>query len=344
MSVSKTPGNTPRRSAEFGQIRRGRMAADVLQEQFTQISNDALRDARLSFKARGLLSWLASHQSGFGCSVAAIVAATREGRDSVRAGLKELEKFGYLTRTQERDPETGRLLPADYQVTDMPTLAPVDNSPSTESPLTENPFTGATRENATKSQVRPVDGFSVDGKSATKKTRVKNTKKNTTAPSLQPLPPALSLVPDSNETREGKGPELGSGGPGLEVMLSAAKTDSRLEVVGPALTRFAALVDALVEGGWEPVAVQNHLTRALPDRITKPVGFIAARLSALPASPPATEDGHLDDVAEPRMVKPDWCGDCDELVRMVELPDGRPKPCDVCSPAVVGLVEAAAAF
>lgn len=344
MSVSKTPGNTPRRSAEFGQIRRGRMAADVLQEQFTQISNAALRDSRLSFKARGLLSWLASHQSGFGCSVAAIVAATREGRDSVRAGLKELEQYGYLTRTQERDPETGRLLPADYQVTDMPTPAPVDNSPSTESPLTENPFTGATRKNTTKSQVRPVDGFSVDGKSATKKTRVKKTKQNTKTPSLQPLPPALSLVPDSTETREGKGSELVSGGPGLEVMLSAAKTDSRLEVVGPALTRFAALVDALVDGGWEPVAVQHHLTRALPDQITKPVGFIAARLSALPASPPSDEDGRIDDVAAPRMVKPEWCGDCDEVGRMVELPGDTLAPCTVCSPAVVGLVEAAAAF
>lgn len=343
MSVTKTPGNTPRRSAEFGQIRRGRMAADVLQEQFTQISNDALRDARLSFKARGLLSWLASHQSGFGCSVAAIVAATREGRDSVRAGLKELEKFGYLTRTQERDPETGRLLPADYQVTDMPAPTSVDNSPSTESPLTENPFAGTTRENTTKTQVTPVDGFSVDGKSATKKTRVKKTNQNTKAPSLQPLPPALSLVPDSTETREGKGSEV-SGSPGLEVMLGAARSDSRLAVVGPALTRFAALVDTLVEGGWEPVDVQHHLTRALPDRITKPVGFIAARLSALPASPPAAEDGRPDDVAAPRMVKPEWCGDCDEVGRMVELPGDTLAPCTVCSPAVVGLVEAAAAF
>ncbi|MGH3998919.1 MAG: helix-turn-helix domain-containing protein, partial [Pseudonocardiaceae bacterium] len=278
------------------------MAADVLREQFTQISNAALRDARLSFKARGLLTWLASHEDGFGCSVAAIVAATKEGRDAVSAGLKELERYGYLTRTQERDPETGRLLPADYQVTDMPTE---------ESPLTENPFTGSTRENAAKPQVGTVDGFSVNGKSAPKNTTSKNTTKNTT-PSL---PPKLSLVVPA-DSREGKGSEVS--GPGVDVMLSAARADDRLEVVGPALRRFALLVDALVEGGWEPGAIQSHLTSALPEKISKPVGFIASRLSALPSSPPVIdhEDRPAEATLNTEVSRAPWCGDCDETGRM----------------------------
>lgn len=161
-------------SGQFGQIRRGRMAADVLREQFTQISNAALRDQRLSFKARGVLAWLASHQDGFGCSVAAIQAASSsDGRESIRSALRELQEFGYLEIERTRDAETGRLGAADYLVTDLPVSG---------DPTSGNPFVGLTRGNAASSQVTPTNGFPDDGKSPTKNTTPKNTRKNTTPP------------------------------------------------------------------------------------------------------------------------------------------------------------------
>ncbi|WP_239089479.1 helix-turn-helix domain-containing protein, partial [Sphaerimonospora thailandensis] len=81
-------------------IWRGPLPAD----RFTQISNDWLRDRRLGWKARGVLGWLASHGPGFVISQAAIIAASDEdGRDAVRAALRQLEKYGYLVRVQSRD-------------------------------------------------------------------------------------------------------------------------------------------------------------------------------------------------------------------------------------------------
>jgi hypothetical protein len=150
------------------------MAADVLREQFTQISNAALRDERLSFKARGVLAWLASHQDGFGCSVAAIQAASSsDGRESIRSALKELQEFGYLEIERTRDPETGRLGPADYLVTDLPVSG---------DPTSGNPFLGVTCDDTAFPLVRPTNGFPDDGKSPTKNTTPKKTRENTTPP------------------------------------------------------------------------------------------------------------------------------------------------------------------
>lgn len=147
---------------QYGQIRRGRMASDILGEHFTQISNAALRDPRLSFKARGILAWLASHQDGYGCSVAAIVAdSDADGKAAVRSALDELESAGYLSRERVRDPETGRLGPADYLVTDCP--------------MSENLTQALTCGNTAFPQVTPNVRFSSAGKSDTKNTRPKNT-------------------------------------------------------------------------------------------------------------------------------------------------------------------------
>lgn len=103
-----------------GRIKRGPIAADIIGRNFTQVFNKAVRDRRLSRRARGLLVELLSHRDGYGISIPALVAAGPEGRDAIRSALAELEKYGYLHRSQERDPETGQLGEAVYEVTDMP--------------------------------------------------------------------------------------------------------------------------------------------------------------------------------------------------------------------------------
>lgn len=103
-----------------GRIKRGPIAADVIGRNFTQVFNAAIRDRRLSRRARGLLFELLSHRNGYGVSVPALVAAGPEGREAIRSALTELERYGYLHRAQERDPKTGRLGEAVYEVTDMP--------------------------------------------------------------------------------------------------------------------------------------------------------------------------------------------------------------------------------
>jgi hypothetical protein len=118
--VTKGSGMT-----SYGLIRRGPMAAEVLQREFTQIYNKALRDTRTSFKAKGLLAMLLTHRAGFGMTLESIASFGSDGISSVRSGIKELVDLGYLRReTRRSDGSDGRqkgsIIASDYWVTDIP--------------------------------------------------------------------------------------------------------------------------------------------------------------------------------------------------------------------------------
>jgi hypothetical protein len=87
---------------------------------YTIISNAWIRDARLSFKARGLAVFLASHTKDFRLSTRQIAAMGADGEDSVRSGLQELETAGYLRRVRTRDERTGQLTGTDFFLGDPP--------------------------------------------------------------------------------------------------------------------------------------------------------------------------------------------------------------------------------
>ncbi len=74
---------------------------------YTTMSNYHLRDKRISLKAWGLMSWMLSLPDEWDFTISGIVACTKDGKDSVRSALSELEKAGYLIRDYERD-ENGR--------------------------------------------------------------------------------------------------------------------------------------------------------------------------------------------------------------------------------------------
>ena len=109
---------------------RGQHAFD---NHFTQVPNEWLRDSRLTFKARGLLSLVMSHTQGWSLSVNSLAAQNKEGRDSIRSAILELEQCGYLRRSQANS--QGR-----FGDTTWTTLDPAD-LPLTENPTTENPTT-----------------------------------------------------------------------------------------------------------------------------------------------------------------------------------------------------------
>ncbi|MEW2106659.1 hypothetical protein AB0955_29095 [Streptomyces cellulosae] len=105
-------------------VRRGVMAAD----QFTQIANGLFRDSRISYRAKGLFGYISTHRNGWLVTIAALVALGPDGRDAVRAGLNELEKFGYLVRERVRRPN-GTLGEIVYSITDRPAapdVPPID--------------------------------------------------------------------------------------------------------------------------------------------------------------------------------------------------------------------------
>ncbi|MGW0632055.1 hypothetical protein [Streptomyces sp. NPDC002758] len=96
-------------------IRRGAMAAD----RFTQIANGLFRDSRLSYKAKGIFGYVSTHRDGWQVTLAHLASVGPDGREAVRAGLKELERYGYLIRERLRR-ANGTLGEVVYSITDRP--------------------------------------------------------------------------------------------------------------------------------------------------------------------------------------------------------------------------------
>lgn len=122
---------------------------------YTVMANYHLRDNRLSFKAKGLMSFMLSLPDDWDYTVAGLATCAKDGKDSVRGALKELENAGYLTRERARDKQ-GRLRSTDYVLSEEPsviepeTKEPTQENPITEKPTTENPtLEKPTQENPT---------------------------------------------------------------------------------------------------------------------------------------------------------------------------------------------------
>ncbi|MEH1808525.1 helix-turn-helix domain-containing protein [Nostoc sp.] len=80
------------------------------QKNYTCITNVAIRDKRLSLKARGLHHLLLSYPDGWKVKIEHLVnESDKDGRTAIASALQELERCGYLVRHQTRDPKTGRL-------------------------------------------------------------------------------------------------------------------------------------------------------------------------------------------------------------------------------------------
>ena len=89
---------------------------------FTVVDNYALRDDNLSLKARGLLVTMLSLPDSWQFSENGLCSIfKKDGQASIRSGLKELEKFGYLVRTRTRD-NLGRVSSVDWTIYDYPHL------------------------------------------------------------------------------------------------------------------------------------------------------------------------------------------------------------------------------
>lgn len=83
-------------------IRRGPRPAD----RFAMIANEALENADLTWRARGVLAYLLSRPEGWSTSAERLAAMSpkgKEGRDAMRSVLNELEAAGYIRREKTQD-------------------------------------------------------------------------------------------------------------------------------------------------------------------------------------------------------------------------------------------------
>ena len=73
-----------------------------IQNNFTMISNNILRDKELTMKDRGVLCTICSLPDGWDFSIAGLSAIVPDGVDSIRSSILNLEKLGYMIRTKTR--------------------------------------------------------------------------------------------------------------------------------------------------------------------------------------------------------------------------------------------------
>jgi hypothetical protein len=92
---------------------------------FTTTRNEPIRDARLSFRARGLWIFVWSHPDNWQVHQGWLEQNGREGREAIRAALRELETLGYAVYQQIR--EGNRIAGSMWTFFDIP-VSPEDRS------------------------------------------------------------------------------------------------------------------------------------------------------------------------------------------------------------------------
>ena len=112
----------------------------VKTKNYTMMSNQHLKDKRLTLKAKGLMSVMLSLPENWDYTLRGLSAISKEGVDAVSEAVKELERSGYVIRNRKRD-ERGRLSGTEYLIYEDCHMnsQPAQDAPKPEKPKRENP-------------------------------------------------------------------------------------------------------------------------------------------------------------------------------------------------------------
>ena len=102
---------------------------------FTTVQNDYLNDAKLSWKAKGIITYVMSLPPDWQLNLSDLKKRSRDGRDATATGLRELISNGYCRRCKVRN-EDGTFDGWDYEVSDIQEF-----EPNTENPFAANSYT-----------------------------------------------------------------------------------------------------------------------------------------------------------------------------------------------------------
>ena len=128
---------------------------------YTVMSNCHLRDKNLSFKAKGLLSFMLSLPEDWDYSLNGLVAVSKESKKAIRGIINELKEHGYLVTEQTRG-EKG-YYKYNYIIYEEPHIVEIDkNNPDTQKGNTDKGNTEKdtqinTNEINTKEQTDKID-------------------------------------------------------------------------------------------------------------------------------------------------------------------------------------------
>ena len=115
---------------------------------FTVVANCVFKDRSLSAKAKGILVEMLSLPESWDYTLKGLTTLFSDGIDSIRQGINELEKHGYIVRERKRDAR-GRLGGMEYVIYETPHVVQENsqsvenfselNAPESPEPTTENP-------------------------------------------------------------------------------------------------------------------------------------------------------------------------------------------------------------
>lgn len=86
---------------------------------YTVMANHHLRNKALSLKAKGLLSLMLSLPEDWDYTTRGLSCICKDGVDSIRVGIQELEANGYLVRERRRN-ENGQYGAIEYTILEKP--------------------------------------------------------------------------------------------------------------------------------------------------------------------------------------------------------------------------------
>ena len=100
---------------------------------YTVMANHHLRDKSLSLKAKGLLSLMLSLPEDWDYTTKGLAQICRDGVDSIRSAVQELEQRGYVVRNRVRNGK-GQLGEMEYTIFEQPQAAPEPPAPGPDKP------------------------------------------------------------------------------------------------------------------------------------------------------------------------------------------------------------------
>lgn len=127
---------------------------------FTHIKNDIF-DSGLSAKAIGLFCYLWHLPDDWQFYEMEVMNHFKDGRYSIRSGLKELEDAGYVKRVQARHNGDGKFTNYDWELNESPLSGfPTSGKPTSEKPTSDNQTLQSTKD--TKYELDKISSSSGD--------------------------------------------------------------------------------------------------------------------------------------------------------------------------------------
>ena len=192
---------------------------------YFQLNRGAVEDKRLTYKAIGIHTYLMSKPDHWEANESDIVNRHADGRSSVRSGIQELIKFGYMIRVQVR--EGRRIIGWRLDSYETPDLNPHYTNDNPKHTVTE--FTGGN--NSLESQKPIVDPLECDSLQVDYlqvENRIHSNKRVLVINEKEKETPALSL-PSSSQNKQAAATEYMPGVPMPSYKLRGNKPDATVK-------------------------------------------------------------------------------------------------------------------